>query len=589
MRTKFKAVSYIVFLLFASMAYGVDYTALPPSHGQTSDWNTAADWSPAGVPGIGDNVTIPRGANMEIKSTTGSVNNITINSGGTLIIKTAGTQAQLVVYGNYTCNGTINSTTGAEASSIRFAGTSTHTISGAGTYVTENNKPCNWTTDNGTTLIFDAGAVISGRGNFTLGTGSTIYTAHPNGLNGSIATITPTGNPPGTGVTLPADTNYYFNGSSIQVTGALLTTANNVYIGIPGSDPFIGPTSLTFSASTTINGTLYNPNDAIFTGTVAVDGYDSEYVDIAENGQLITGFTTTSSTSASYPTYINRVWYTGGTPAAAKTITYTWLADDDNTYNWTAFDPPTLYINDAPQLITGWTAGPPRTITLSTISALSPTDVITIGRTPGQTLPVELSSFTALFSNLFMVTLQWVTQSETNVSGFRIYRNTEADLGTATMLNIFVPATNTLRMQVYVVSDEEVYQDGTYYYWLENLDMDGSSTLHGPISITVSFNNTGSPSVPLLAGLNKAYPNPFHPEVTLELGMEKAGWADVEIYNLKGQKVRTLYSGNLDKGNKTLRWDSKDDSGKLCANGVYFAIMRTHDGKVSSMKLTLMK
>lgn len=271
MRTKFKAVCYIIFLLLAGMAYGVDYTALPPSQGQTSDWNTAANWSPAGVPGAGDNVVIPSPIVMEIKAYVASVNNITINSGSSLIIKTSGTPAQLVIYGNYTNNGNVNPTTGAAASSVHFAGTSPHTISGAGTYTTDNNKPCDWTTDNGTTLIFDAGAVISGWGNFTLGTGSTIYTANPSGLNGSLALTTPTG---GTGITLPADTNYVFNyigtpPNTTQVTGALLTTANNVTIN--------GPTSLTFPtlvspATTTINGTLYNENTipATFTGTVAV-------------------------------------------------------------------------------------------------------------------------------------------------------------------------------------------------------------------------------------------------------------------------------------------------------------------------------
>lgn len=289
---------------------------------------------------------------------------------------------------------------------------------------------------------------------------------------------------------------------------------------------------------------------------------------------------------------VGRIWSTNGslTNSVDMTLTFPYATTPATMYLWYKVDGG-VWTKGA--LVTPSYAGGNATVTLTGLTSLAGTGAKgnmewTFAETDA-TLPVELSSFTALFSNLFMVTLQWVTQSETNVSGFRVYRSTEADLSTATMLNIFVPATNTSQMQVYVVSDEEVYQDGTYYYWLENLDMDGSSTLHGPISITVSFNNTGSPSVPLLAGLNKAYPNPFHPEVTLELGMEKAGWADVEIYNLKGQKVRTLYSGNLDKGNQTLRWDSKDDSGKLCANGVYFAIMRTHDGKVSSMKLTLMK
>lgn len=206
-----------------------------------------------------------------------------------------------------------------------------------------------------------------------------------------------------------------------------------------------------------------------------------------------------------------------------------------------------------------------------------------------ETLPIELSSFTAMLSNLNLVTLQWITQSETNVSGYRIYRNTEADAASASMLNIFIPGTNTSQMQVYVFTDEEINQDGTYYYWLENLDMDGSSTLHGPISISVSFANTGSPSIPIQPGIHKVYPNPFHPVANLSLSVEKSAWVELDIYNLKGQKVRSVYSGNMDKGSKTLTWDGKDSFGKICANGMYLATMRCDGRVISKTKLILAK
>lgn len=65
------------------------------------------------------------------------------------------------------------------------------------------------------------------------------------------------------------------------------------------------------------------------------------------------------------------------------------------------------------------------------------------------TLPVELSSFTAYISAFNFIQLTWVSQSETNVSGYRIYRNTQPDLPGALMLNAFIAATNTSQMQVY--------------------------------------------------------------------------------------------------------------------------------------------
>jgi len=100
-----------------------------------------------------------------------------------------------------------------------------------------------------------------------------------------------------------------------------------------------------------------------------------------------------------------------------------------------------------------------------------------------QTLPVELSSFTATQSGMNSVRLLWVTQSETNVYGFKIYKSNQEELSQAQMLNVLIDATNTSQMQVYVYVDEEIYSSGIYYYWLEVIDVNGYSQFKGPISV----------------------------------------------------------------------------------------------------------
>jgi len=62
-----------------------------------------------------------------------------------------------------------------------------------------------------------------------------------------------------------------------------------------------------------------------------------------------------------------------------------------------------------------------------------------------QTLPVELSSFTATQSGMNSVRLLWVTQSETNVYGFKIYKSNQEELSQAQMLNVLIDATTHLK------------------------------------------------------------------------------------------------------------------------------------------------
>ncbi|HNU54177.1 MAG TPA: hypothetical protein PKK86_04020, partial [Candidatus Syntrophosphaera sp.] len=125
--------------------------------------------------------------------------------------------------------------------------------------------------------------------------------------------------------------------------------------------------------------------------------------------------------------------------------------------------------------------------------------------------PVELSSFTASISATNFVNLTWVTQSETGVSGFYVLRNTMDDLATAVTLNELIPATNTSQLQTYMYQDNELYEDGTYWYWLQNLDIDGTVDFHGPISVVWTNDGSDIPNIQLVTELRAVYPNPFNP------------------------------------------------------------------------------
>jgi len=189
------------------------------------------------------------------------------------------------------------------------------------------------------------------------------------------------------------------------------------------------------------------------------------------------------------------------------------------------------------------------------------------------TLPVELSSFFASINAYNKVVIQWVTQSETNVSGFRLYRGSTEYLYEATALNTFIPATNTSQMQVYQYVDNEAVDSGTYYYWLENIDLDGSSALHGPVMIILNATEPTLPTIPVIPGVNSCYPNPFNPTINIRYGVPQKGAVGVVIYNMKGQIVRNLLKETKNIGTYDTVWNGRDNNGRQVSSGIYVVIM----------------
>jgi len=195
-------------------------------------------------------------------------------------------------------------------------------------------------------------------------------------------------------------------------------------------------------------------------------------------------------------------------------------------------------------------------------------DVITIiDDNDSLTLPVELSSFTAVLTGNFFVKLTWVSQSETGLLGYKVYRNETNDLSTAVSITpVMIPATNTSTMQTYSITDTEVYVGSTYWYWLESVDF-GHSQFHGPVSILVE--GEVPPVLPTQNALGNAYPNPFKASTrtTIDVNIKEGETGQVTIYNILGQAVQTFTKG---AGYHKIVWDGKDSRGNACGSGIYF-------------------
>ena len=85
------------------------------------------------------------------------------------------------------------------------------------------------------------------------------------------------------------------------------------------------------------------------------------------------------------------------------------------------------------------------------------------------------------------------------------------------------------------------------------------------------------------------YPNPFNPELTIVFfTTECTENTEIKIYNIKGQKVRTLVNTVLSAGEHSVVWQGKDDKGNQVSSGVYFIRMQIGQ-QVYTGKAVLMK
>jgi hypothetical protein len=206
-----------------------------------------------------------------------------------------------------------------------------------------------------------------------------------------------------------------------------------------------------------------------------------------------------------------------------------------------------------------------------------------------ETLPVELSSFTAIVNTQNFVQLNWVTQSESNLLGYYVYRSTSEDLSTSIMVSGQIQPTNTSSQQNYSYLDSDIYQSAQYYYWLQSLEMDGSSSFHGPIPVLVNLEGAGEiPAIPLETGLRAIYPNPFNPSTTISYQLKQPNTVHLNIYNAKGQKVQTLTMSHSTAGFFSVLFDGRDSGGRALASGIYRVVM-TAGTEVSAQKIVLMK
>ncbi len=81
--------------------------------------------------------------------------------------------------------------------------------------------------------------------------------------------------------------------------------------------------------------------------------------------------------------------------------------------------------------------------------------------------------------------------------------------------------------------------------------------------------------LPAAYALSPNYPNPFNAQTAIEYSLPQAAQLRIAVFDLAGQRVRTLVEGQQEAGRFRVVWDGRDEAGRVVANGAYFYQLET--------------
>jgi hypothetical protein len=135
--------------------------------------------------------------------------------------------------------------------------------------------------------------------------------------------------------------------------------------------------------------------------------------------------------------------------------------------------------------------------------------------------------------------------------------------------------------------------DARNNYWLNG------ATINGPVDTSDAVSEDfcsgwpkivveSSPTLPKEFALNQNYPNPFNSSTVIEFSLPEASAVTIQVYNILGQKVRTLADNLYPPGVHLARWDGRNQAGMQVSSGLYFLLVQT-DTHTACKKMTLLR
>lgn len=173
-----------------------------------------------------------------------------------------------------------------------------------------------------------------------------------------------------------------------------------------------------------------------------------------------------------------------------------------------------------------------------------------------QVIPVELTSFKADVQDR-NVMVSWTTATEINSASFNVERTLSGTNNWSTVGTVAAAGTST-EMKSYSYVDRGL-NSAKYQYRLKQIDLDGTYSYSKVVEVEVGL--------PTTFGMSQNYPNPFNPTTKIEYQVPVDARVSLELYDIAGQRVASLFTTELSAGYYT--FDLAAGRYGL-ASGVYF-------------------
>jgi hypothetical protein len=166
------------------------------------------------------------------------------------------------------------------------------------------------------------------------------------------------------------------------------------------------------------------------------------------------------------------------------------------------------------------------------------------------------------------VEIKWVTGTEYRTAGFNILRSDKNQPDRIRRNEKLIPgAGSPTRGTEYRFTDRDPRPNIPYDYWLEEIELDGTRRVYGPVEGMWV----------LKYALRPAAPNPMAKGTVIRYDVPVSSQVVLRVYDVTGRMVRELVNAKVPLGTHSVLWDGRDHDGQLMPSGVYFTRMAAGD------------